>query len=264
MDPILHDRLPVAAWADPRTARLPGIQPLPRDAWLLVDEAYCAQMAERDRLIAARPDKVHALLPGAAPAAQELLETVLADLARRDDFTVTAGDVRRPDGVAVALDRSMPLLTLGRLVQADFCLMERTGDTGEHVLTGAILCFPSSWTLAQKLGRPLTEIHAPVAVYTEDVARRVQRLFDAIRPDAPLWRVNALHYLDPALWQPRREYEEKRKGTAAAPFLRAERQALLRLPASGAVVFSIHTWQVRREALTAGQLAALDARPASS
>ncbi len=261
MEPILHNRLPVAAWADPRTARLPGIQPLVRADWLLVDEAYAPQMALRDRLIAEHPDEVHALLPGAEDAAAELLETVLGDLAAREGFAVGADSARRPDGVEVVLDRSAPLLTLGRLVQADFCLMERPEGATEHVLTGAILCFPSSWTLAQKLGRPLGAIHAPVARYDAEIARRVQRLFDAIRPEAPLWRVNALHYLDPALYQPRREYEEKRKGGTRSPFLRAERQALLRLPESGAVVFSIHTWQVALENLTPEQSAALAARP---
>jgi len=257
--PILHDRLPVAAWMDPRTHRLPGIQPLPRADWLLVDEAFAAQMAERDRLIAERPGEVHALLPGALPAARELLETVLADLAARPDFTIRPDSARRPDGVEVALDRAAPLLTLGRLVQADFCLMERPQGAAEHVLTGAILCFPSSWTLAQKLGRPLLAIHAPVARYDHDVARRVQRLFDAIRPEAPLWRANTLPYHDPTLFQPRHEYEVKSKGDGMAPYLRAERQALLRLPRSQAVVFSIHTWQVRREALPSEARAALAA-----
>lgn len=256
--PILHDRLPLAAWMDPRTHRLPGVQPLAREDWLLVDEAYGAQMAERDRLIAECPDAVHALLPGARPAAGELLDTVLADLARRTDFAIGTDRVRRPDGVEVTLDRALPLITLGRLVQADFCLMERPASATEHVLTGAILCFPSSWTLAQKLGRPLIAIHAPVARYDADIAKRVQRLFDAIRPDAPLWRANTLPYHDPTLFQPRREYEAKSKGGGTAPFLRSERQCLMRLPRTQAVVFSIHTWQVRRESLSEAARLALE------
>jgi hypothetical protein len=56
--------------------------------------------------------------------------------------------------------------------------MERRGD--EHVLTAAVLCFPASWHLADKIGRPLTTIHVPVKVYDETLARRVQRLFDGV------------------------------------------------------------------------------------
>ena len=67
---VLHASLPFRPWADPRLARLPGIQPLDPADWLRVDEVHAAQMAERDRLIATRPEDVHALLPQAEEAAR--------------------------------------------------------------------------------------------------------------------------------------------------------------------------------------------------
>jgi hypothetical protein len=79
----------------------------------------------------------------------------------------------------------------------------------------------------------------------------VQRLFDAVRPGAPLWRANVLAYADPALHHP----HPKRPGPAA--YVRSERQAIARLPETGAVVFSIHTSLVARAALTPDQVAAL-------
>jgi hypothetical protein len=157
----------------------------------------------------------------------------------------------------VPLDRDAPLLTLGRLVQEDLCLLEARG--AEHVLTGAVLCFPASWTLSQKIGRPLAGIHVPVAGYAGDLARRVQRLFDAIRPEQPLMRFNALLYADPTLHQPRREEEVRTRPPASEKvFLRSERQCLLRLPVTGAVLFSIHTFVVRVADLTADQREGLD------
>jgi hypothetical protein len=51
MSLILQTTLPFAPWMDPRTNRLPGVLPLKGDDWLRVDEAFGAQMAERDRLI---------------------------------------------------------------------------------------------------------------------------------------------------------------------------------------------------------------------
>jgi hypothetical protein len=125
------------------------------------------------------------------------------------------------------------------------------------VLTAAVLCFPASWSLDQKFLRPLISIHQPVDSYSGDIARRVQRLFDAIRPDQVLWRANSLLYADPDLYQPRREGESRPRPGPAAPYVRSERQCLRRLPDSGAVVFSIHTWVVRRENLTAEQEAEL-------
>jgi hypothetical protein len=172
MIPILQSALPSAPWMDPRTSRLPGVLPLEGDDWLRVDEAYGAQMAERDRLLAEMPDQVHALLPQAFPAAAELYGRVLARLADAPGYRVQPDKVLRPDGVSVPLDPTQPLLTLGRLVQEDLCLLEAAGT--EHVLTGANLCFPASWTLAQKIGRPLSAIHLPVPSYDEGITRRVQ------------------------------------------------------------------------------------------
>jgi hypothetical protein len=256
MKPVLQKRLPQMPWMQPATARLPGIQPVAPGDWLRVDEAYEGQMATRDRLIADCPEVVHALLPQAEGPARELLDMVLAELPRLGDYLVGKGAVIRPDGVAVGIDRDAPLLTLGRLVQEDFAIHTQQG--AEHALTGAILCFPASWTLAEKIGRPLTGIHAPVQVYDADVAARVQRLFDAIRPGQVLWRANALLYQDPALHQPRRE-NERRPKPAERHYLRSERQCLLRLPETRAVVFSIHTTIVHVDDVPADALAAFKA-----
>jgi dimethylamine monooxygenase subunit A len=253
-EPILQDRLPHLAWMDPRTRRLPGILPVEGRDWLRLDEAYAPQMVLRDRLIAAQQDVVHGLLPEARPAAAELFAAVLAWLCHEPGFVVTDTVVTRPDGVRVPLDPDRPLLTLGRLVQEDLCLMEKDGE--EYRLTGGILCFPASWTLAQKLGRPLTGIHEPVAVYDAEVAKRVARLFDAIRPEQPLWRMNFLTYDDPVLHQPRLEGERRLRPTQHV-YVRSERQCLLRLPVSRAVVFTIHTYVVAADAVSPEELAAL-------
>jgi hypothetical protein len=256
MAPVLQTHLPVLPWMDPRMTRLPGILPLDPADWLSVDEAHAGQMALRDLLIVERPGEVHALLPEAAPAAAELYEEVLAALPALG-YRIEGGTATRPDGVAVGLDPAAPLLTLGRLVQEDLCLME--AGEGGHVLTGAILCFPASWTLAEKIGKPLVPIHGPVPRYDEGVAARVQRLFDAIAPERPLWRMNYHPYASADLFHPRREDDPRLRPSGPAPVLRCERQCLLRLPRTRAVVFSIHTYVVAMESLPAEARAALDA-----
>ncbi|MCX7287617.1 MAG: DUF3445 domain-containing protein [Rhodobacterales bacterium] len=252
--PILQDRLPHLAWMDPRTRRLPGILPVEGRDWLRQDEAYAPQMALRDRLIAGQAEVVHALLPEGRPAAAELYAAILGWLGSAPGFTCGANTIRRPDGVEVPLDPDQPLLTLGRLIQEDLCLMETQGE--EYRLTGGILCFPASWTLQQKIGRPLTGIHDGVPIYDDDIARRVARLFDAIRPEQPLWRMNYLTYDDFVLHQPRRE-GEKRPRPVAHGYIRSERQCLMRLPATGAVVFTIHTYVAAASAVSPEDLADL-------
>jgi hypothetical protein len=163
--------------------------------------------------------------------------------------------VRRPDGVEVRLDPRFPLVTLGRLVQEDLCLMEKQGE--ESVLTGAILCFPASWTLGQKIGKPMTGIHRPVHHYDEGLAQRVQRLFDMVRVGQPLERYNALVYDDPTLHQPRVEFDTRPYATERL-FMRSERQCILRLPETQAVVFSIHSYIVPMSTFSAEERAAME------
>ena len=236
MRPILQSALPpeMATLKD-----LPGIAPCDANDWLRVDDAYAAQMAYREALFDLSPEAVLWQDPAALPAAQEVLEEALKLLPAMG-FETSGDQVRRPDGRVVGLDHSRPLKTLGHLVQEDICILEKRGD--EHVLTGAALCFPANWRLAEKALRPLTAIHDPVPEYDAAIARRVQRLFDGVKVGRPLWRFNRLAYVDADLHQP---YRKSNRGVAR--FIRSERQCILRLPRTQAVVFTIHTFVVERE-----------------
>ncbi len=248
MPAVLQSHLPFAPWMDPRTSRLPGVLPLDGDHWLRVDDAYAGQMALRDGLIADTPALVHDLRPEGVAAADELYAMILQHLSSQPGYRIGATDALRPDGITVPLAPTNPLLTLGRLVQEDICILLPQGD--EHVLLGAILCFPASWTLAQKIGRPLSGIHVPVVSYDDRIATSVQRMFNAIRVEQPLWRGNSLLYDDPTLHQPRTE-GARRPRPVEKTYVRSERQCLLRLPETRAVVFTIHTYVVLRSTLTA-------------
>ncbi len=237
---IFQNRIPF----DVSPRDLPGIRPLEQDDWTLVDDAYAGQMAYRTHLIETNRSAVCALSDTAFPAASELLDYALDLFNRAPDrgFDIKADRVRRPDGVEVSVDRSDPMATLGKLLQEDLCILEKHGE--EHVLSGAVLCFPASWNLHEKYLRPLTRIHAPIASYDHQIAKRVQRLFDGVQVGRPLWRFNLLWYSDPDLHQPRREQDPPRpmpKGDGPR-YCRSEKQAIFRLPKTNAVVFSIHTF----------------------
>jgi hypothetical protein len=253
MDVVFQKTLPFAPWAVPHAWRLPGTMPLdPRD-WLVVDDAFAAQMALRDTLIAERPDAVAGALPDSDEGISELFDQVLSHLPALG-HAVADDHVRRPDGAVVPLDRMRPLHTLGRLCQEDFCLLQ-PGQGGEPILAAAVLCFPAGWRLRQKLGHGLGRIHGPVARYTPEAAQRVARLFAALHPDRPLWRANA-HWSGAPLFNPRDEGAPV-PPTPAEVWIRSERQCLRRLPRTGVVVFSIHTWLVRSADLTPEQANAL-------
>jgi hypothetical protein len=255
----LLDRPPYTPFTDPRLARPPGLMPLDPAEWFVVHGDFAGQMAYREKLLTERRDTVFALLPEGCAAAGELLEAVLDTIAALPGYRFGDGAVIRPDGVRVSLDPDDPLATAGRLVADDLCLLLPDRQAGEYRLAGAVLCFPSRWMLAEKVGRPLTAIHDPVPDYDATLMRRVNRVFEALRAGRPLWRVNWLVHATPELHLPLGLSEEiiAPDDPARGLYLRTERQTLTRLPKSGAVVFGIKTSVSPVDGLTAAEAAAL-------
>lgn len=233
-----------------------------------LDDQYPAEMAERRALLAARHAEVFAALPGSEAAGAEMLAR-LAELlpARFPAWFERRGERlhNRLTGEAwdLAAPRLPPLEIAGRLVQEDICLL-RPGPDGP-VLIAACLCFPSRWSLAEKLGHQLAAIHGPVPFYGERLARPVDRLIDTLKAGKLVERLNWSLVDDAALFQPaghgRRDHNADITPANAGQrvFLRVERQTLSRLPASGTVVFTIriHRYALERIAAAPAQAATL-------
>jgi hypothetical protein len=136
-----------------------------------------------------------------------------------------------------------PLAAAGRTVQEDLCLMVRR-DGAWH-LDGAVLCFPSMWRLGDKLGRPAAAIHGPVTGYAAELADRVDRFLDRLEVTKPVWRRNvslkATHALHLPLAGEPPDPGNRGPVDGSTGWLRSERQTLRKLPASGAILFTIRT-----------------------
>jgi hypothetical protein len=138
-------------------------------------------------------------------------------------------------------------------VQEDLCLM--VASEGAYRLEAASLCFPSHWRLHDKLGRSLAAIHAPVPHYAEELERKVDTFFDRLRADRPVQRRNwSIHSHDelvvPGPFESPESFTPDAGGVGQV-WLRSERQTLLRLQVTGAVLFTIKTQQTPITALTA-------------
>ena len=201
-------------------------------------------MALRDELIKTKRDKVLAISDQANEAAVELSKMALEFSIKSLGYQKSNDEVIRPDEVSIKIDLSDPMRFLGRLVQNDFCILQKVGD--EHVLTAASLCFPASWSLEEKFLKPLIDIHTPVKEYDEEIAKRVQRLFDGLQVSRPVWRFNALYYEEPDLFQPRSVNQPRKKPAPnQVNYFRSERQTLIKLPETRAIVFGIHTFVIK-------------------
>ena len=219
--------LPFEAAPDPLVM---GLRPIPRDETLVPDDAYAAQMPQRLHLIDARRTDVFAARPGADEAAAEVLRWLgerLPSLCPARFVPSSAGLRNRVTGETVALgsDPEHPLLRAGRLVQDDLLLLTPAGG-----LDAAILCFPSRWRLADKIGRSLAAIHAPVPGYAPALGVRVDRLFAALAHGRAVLRHNWSVLDDPALFQPAAQRGRPFAGDPGRELvLRTERQTLTRL-----------------------------------
>ncbi|WP_254070274.1 DUF3445 domain-containing protein [Acidisphaera sp. L21] len=226
-----------------------GLQGRDPDELLEIDERYPDEMAERRDLLATRHADVFAAEPGSGSARAEVLAIVASLLPRRypswftrdgttlhNDLTGEAWNVGHP-----AVD---PLELAGRMVQEDLCIIDTAGPS--PVLAAAILCAPSRWRLADKIGRPLADVHGPVPLYADRLSTAVDRFMNALRPGKLAERVNWSVVDDPALFQVGGKHRTGHDpsitidNAAERLFLRVERQTLIRLPESGSVLFAIH------------------------
>lgn len=255
----LLDHAPYTPFMDSRTAHAPGLSPLDPSDWLPVGPDFAEQMAYREDLLQRAPHIVLAMQSGSDAAVLEMLEAVLAHLAGRPDYSSTGDFLTRPDGGPVEIKRSEPLETLTRLCPADFCLLAPDAVSGEYRLIAATLCFPSRWLLSEKLGKPLTAIHDPVPDYDDTLARRVNRVFEVLRVERPLVRINWLVHATPELHLPLGLSDKlvSEADPSDGLYLRTERQTLHRLARSKAVVFGIKTTLCPLDVLDRAQADAL-------
>ncbi len=165
-----------------------GTRALDLDQWFLVDRHRDAELALRRRLLVERNAEVFAALPSASRASEEVAELIASWAAARGLVGLDAPPPAHPLAVA------------GLLVQEDLCLMVRRD--GAWRLDGAVLCFPSMWVLAEKLGHTVGDVHRPVDHYDTDLEPRVDVFFDRLRVDRPVWRRNFSLKTTPALFLP--------------------------------------------------------------
>ena len=233
-----------------------GLKPLELDRWIETDAFLLPHLAEKQRLYAEMPEKVFVEEDDTRNAQREVLDLLTAHLAVKQAGTHrgTGLDIEVV-GLEGALDelapalREAPLVRASLLVQEDLILMRRD-DSGWRLAAGS-LCFPSSWSLQEKFGKPLQQIHAPVPGFGPGTrpADLINRMFDGLQGQAVErfnWSIQAgdalyhplsnIQRIDRATNRPTRFPDGDVDGHA---FIRVERQTLRKLPVSRDILFTI-------------------------
>lgn len=207
----VEDLVPAARGGGALRMELKRLTP---DAWLHADPDTATRGAAFD----AHPDSVQSL-PWAAGAEAEAAEMI-------------GSDGKDLGGAA-------------RTVWEDLCLVQTPPRGGAPVLSAGAVAFPTDWRLADKIGLPLGQVHAPIHGYAEQLSAGVDHFIATLAPDMIFGRANWFvvasadwRYLpqgDPAT----RFAHVTADNAGETLFVRSERQTLRRLPRTGAVLFTI-------------------------
>jgi hypothetical protein len=207
-----------------------GVKKIPPSEWLLPNDPE--QLSRRAQLLDERRGEVIMHNAVAEPAIEELAVMVADHLLLDDDAFVWD-----------------PLDQIGRAACEDFCVMIDQGDGPR--LEAAVLCFPSHWRLAEKLGNTMMGIHEPVTGYSEELDARADTFMDRMDVDSVFCRRNWSLQGSAELFAPSSppavsasDLPRSVAEVGVPAWLRSERQTLRRLPGTRAIVFTIRTQQV--------------------
>ena len=241
-----------------------GARPLADGPLIEIDaDTYAEEVALKEAILAGDYGYYYQALPQSEASQWEALALILQDLCRHypHDFSlVCTGEAwewhNHRLGVATQFRYgdsstlpSAPLDWVGRQVQEDLLLMD--GNSAGCPLVAGQLCFANRWSLEEKLGRSFLDIHAPVPGFGEQIGRSSNLLLERLKADRPVWRYNWSLVLGGELDLSTKRYaavQAQMPPVTAANcgevcFFRTERQTLARLPLTGAVLFTVHTYR---------------------
>ena len=181
-------------------------------------------LAERRRWLDNNAAECAAVLPSGEPILDEVVE-----FARSLNIPVQGQTT--PTDTCVAL---------GRVWEPDLLFL-RTAEDSQPELVGGCVCFPSSWSFEEKVGRPLDAIHTPVPTFNAQFASPVKQFLARMKPGISWERINWGLSRTPELNQhpnrrlPRLDASLDLKDV----WFRIEYQSLVALPRTSGILFGI-------------------------
>jgi dimethylamine monooxygenase subunit A len=232
-------------WRGGRTPFRLGLVPITEAEWL--PEPICSNEYRRKlMLLSGQREAVLAEVPGHAVTVERValgLRTQLQALgnpgvARARDSAEGPEPHPGLDRSVIAVDEPHPLARAALMVPDDLCVL--VPEAAGWVLAGACLCSPSFWRLGEKIGRPMSAIHGPVAGLEASLGARIARFLDHLPVGKVFERRNWNVHRDTARFHPQPEdWDPPPDAPACANlFVRSERQTFRKFEA-GALLFTI-------------------------
>jgi hypothetical protein len=236
-----------------------GLDPVRNSEWIQFSPRHADNMREKRGRLSTQSDRYYRTLPESLPAQRELRDRVIAHLATdHTDRYALAGSTltSHHESLAWHLDdpHVEPLRQLSDIIEEDFMLLQELN--GVLRITASSNAYSSSGRLVAAVGQTVHWAHIPVPALSDKLGGRIDRVLSSVHQNTPCerfnWQVTPMETLffphDPhranadAMHAARDALCRDPASAGERLFIRVERQTLSRLPASGAVAFSLHTY----------------------
>lgn len=128
---------------------------------------------------------------------------------------------------------------VGQNWEPDWLILRR--EEGAARLVAGCVCFPSSWSLEEKIARPIEEIHGVVPGLNASVGKQIGTFLDRIKPGVS-WTRSNWGLSRSAAWNQHPSRKTPRLDETVAlneVFFRVEEQSLVSLPRTNGILFGI-------------------------
>src|SRR5712671_4954356 len=118
-------------------------------------------IAQRRNWIETDPENCLALLPDGIPLLEETFDFARAETTLPPTFNLQPATCNAPAAAPnfqPAACNLQPLASLGSSWEPDFLVLKLDSERRMRLLAGCV-CFPSSWSLTEKIGHPIEAIH---------------------------------------------------------------------------------------------------------
>ncbi|KAK6334586.1 hypothetical protein TWF718_010043 [Orbilia javanica] len=237
-----------------------GLEKCAPNDLFLIDSSYPSRIALRKQIVNEFPQMTLGASPECGGAINELYSYVLSQhLPMRFPrlFTISTADRQFRNHVSgdsnpmIAPESSIEALkVLATTVEEDILILQKVDGKETYSLQGYVACFPNGFDSSKKMGMELREIHEPVPMFQEKLATSMDRFFGKLEIGRWVRRFNWTISTHEKLFLPTgnhhyegEEVPDKLESVdLEKTYLRVERQVLLRLPVSRAIVFFVKTY----------------------
>ncbi|KAI9878527.1 MAG: hypothetical protein M1830_000661 [Pleopsidium flavum] len=170
-----------------------GLRRLDAEIWAIVDKHYTYEHKIRADILSSKKTKVFRCLPGSEDACAEVLNLVVNFLIRKHPamFKIVEGidkvkSIKNTEtGEVFSLQRPFygmePLEVVARLVSEDVNVLMKRHNQGEHCLVASASLFPVGWSVEDRIGWPVSQLHGTVPLWQEKIGPSVERYIAIVR-----------------------------------------------------------------------------------